>query len=165
MNPVAHGYRIGLGPDLHRLEEGRPLWIGGVEIPAERGAVGHSDADVALHALTDALLGAIASGDIGELFPDTDPANAGSSSSIFVRRACEIVEEKGYQVVNVDLVVEVERPKLIPHRDTIRSRIGELLGLSPEQVGFKAKTGEKLPPIGTGEAIRAQAIALVVEKG
>lgn len=153
--------RVGVGTDVHRLEPGRELWIGGIHVPAGAGAVGHSDADVALHALTDALLGAIAAGDIGELFPDTDPANAGRSSSDFVRRAMELVRERGYRVGNADLVVELERPKLAEYRPQIRSRIAGLLDVSEGQVGFKAKTGESVGPVGAGLAVSATAVVLL----
>ncbi|MEE8142052.1 MAG: 2-C-methyl-D-erythritol 2,4-cyclodiphosphate synthase [Planctomycetota bacterium] len=159
--PQSPTYRVGFGTDLHRLEGGRPLVIGGVSIPASKGAVGHSDADVALHALADALLGAVAQGDIGELFPDDDEAHRGLDSAHILREALARVRGVGGEVVNVDLVVELEEPRLLPHRDKIRQRIAELLEIAVGKVSFKAKSGEGLGPIGEGEAVSAQAVVLL----
>ena len=155
-------YRIGLGTDRHRLSSDRPLILGGVEIPSDLGAVGHSDADVLLHALADALLGAVGEGDIGELFPDTDPAHQGLDSRNIVAEARRRVEAKGFRTENVDLVVELERPKLLPHRPAIRASIAELLGIDPERVGVKAKTGEGIGPVGERQLIEATAVVLVI---
>ncbi|MFQ5654140.1 MAG: 2-C-methyl-D-erythritol 2,4-cyclodiphosphate synthase [Planctomycetota bacterium] len=153
--------RIGLGTDLHRLEEGRPLRVGGVEIPSPWGAVGHSDGDAALHALADAILGALAEGDIGELFPDTDRENAGLDSRRIVEAAVARAGARGYGVANADLVVELESPRLLAQRAAIREQIGGLLGITIDRVGFQAKTGEGIGEIGEGRAIRAQAVVLL----
>lgn len=154
-------YRIGLGTDLHRLVEGRPLWLGGVEIPSDRGADAHSDGDVILHSVADALLGALALGDIGELFPDRDPKWAGLASRVIVEEARRRLEARSARVVNVDVVVELERPKLLPHRERIRGELAGLLGIPLESAFIKAKTGEGLGPVGEGKAIAATAVALV----
>jgi 2-C-methyl-D-erythritol 2,4-cyclodiphosphate synthase len=153
--------RIGLGHDTHRLGEGGPLRLGGMEIPYDRHAIGHSDADVLLHAITDALLGAAALGDIGELFPDTDPANKGRDSADMLHRAHERVLAAGYRIENLDCVVFAQRPKLLPHREAMRRRIAEILQITPEQVGLKAKTGEHVGPVGREEAIQAECVALL----
>lgn len=156
-----HGARIGIGHDTHRLAPGGPLWLGGVEIPHDHHAVGHSDADVLLHAITDALLGAGALGDIGDLFPDTDPANQGRSSADMLSRAYEKAQAAGLGIVNLDCIVFAERPKLSPYKDQIRRRIAELLDLLPEDVGVKAKTGEGVDAVGRQEAIMAQCVVLL----
>ena len=130
-------------------------------MPHDRHAVGHSDADVLLHAVTDALLGAAALGDIGELFPDTDPANRGRDSGQMLQAACGRMAEAGFRIVNVDCIVFAERPKLTPHKPVIRQRIAELLGIPPDRIGLKAKTGESLGPVGTEAAIAAQCVALL----
>ena len=154
-------FRVGIGHDSHRLEAGGPLRLGGIDIPHDHHAVGHSDADVLLHAITDALLGAAALGDIGELFPDTDPANRGRDSGQMLRTAVARVAAAGYRVVNLDCIVFAELPKLSPYKSALRTRIGELVGISADSVGVKAKTAERLGPVGRGEAIAAQAIALL----
>ncbi|MGH7127994.1 MAG: 2-C-methyl-D-erythritol 2,4-cyclodiphosphate synthase [Planctomycetaceae bacterium] len=154
-------FRIGLGHDTHRLEAGRRLVLGGVTIAHDRGAVGHSDADVLLHAVTDALLGAAGLGDIGEWFPDSDPRWAGAGSSTFVRSALEAVRERGWRVVNLDCTIFAERPKLSPDKPRIRTRLAELLSLAEDAVNVKAKSGEQVSPIGRGEAIAADAIVLL----
>jgi 2-C-methyl-D-erythritol 2,4-cyclodiphosphate synthase len=153
--------RIGLGHDTHRLGPGESLLIGGVAIPHHRQAVGHSDADVLLHAVTDALLGAAALGDIGELFPDTDPANAGRDSGEMLQAALTRLEEAGWKIGNLDCVIFAQRPKILPHREAIRHRIAALLGLDISAVWLKAKTGEAVGPIGREEAIAAECIALI----
>lgn len=153
--------RIGIGHDTHRLEPGGPLRLGGVEIPHDRQAVGHSDADVLLHAVTDALLGAAALGDIGQWFPDTDPANRGRDSADMLARVVQAVEDAGYLVVNVDCIVFAQRPKLADHRLAISARLAELLHITHQQVGVKAKTGEKVGPVGREEAIEAQVVVLL----
>lgn len=153
--------RIGLGHDTHRLGAARPLRLGGVVIPHESGPVAHSDGDVLLHALIDALLGAAALGDIGEWFPDTDPAWRDADSAALVTEVSRRVRSAGWRVVNVDAIVFVQRPKLGPHKLSIRCRIAELLGLSETQVSVKAKTGEGVGPIGREEAIAAEVVVLV----
>ena len=157
-------YRVGLGHDTHRLEPGAGLRLGGVEVPHDRRMVGHSDADVLLHALTDALLGAAAMGDIGEMFPDTDPANRGRDSADMLSLAWRQVREAGWRVVNVDCVVHAQRPKLSPYKEAIRRRIAEILQIEPSQVGVKAKTGEGVGTIGQEEAIEAQCVILLQQQ-
>jgi len=154
-------FRIGEGHDTHRLEPGYPLVIGGVSVPHDRGAVGHSDADVLLHAVTDALLGAIAAGDIGELFPDTDPQYRGQDSRLFVEAALQKVTEAGWQITNLDCTVFAQLPKLSPYKQQMRARLAELLQLDVSQVNVKAKTGERVGPIGRQEAIAATASVLL----
>jgi 2-C-methyl-D-erythritol 2,4-cyclodiphosphate synthase len=154
-------YRVGLGQDCHRLVAGRPLILGGVRVEHERGLDGHSDADVLLHAITDALLGAAGLGDIGELFPDTDPRHRGADSGELLRTALSAVRRHGWAVVNVDCTVGAERPKLSPLKPAIRARIAELLDLDRESVNVKAKTGEGVGPVGRQEAMTAEAIALL----
>lgn len=153
--------RVGLGHDTHRLGAPRPLRLGGVVIPHETGPVAHSDGDVLLHALIDALLGATAQGDIGEWFPDTDPAWRDADSAALVAEVCRQIRIDGWQVLNVDAVVFAQRPKLAPYKSAIRRRIAELLGLAETQVSVKAKTGEGVGPIGREEAIAAEVVALV----
>ena len=153
--------RVGIGHDTHRLGPGGPLRLGGLDIAHDRHAIGHSDADVLLHAVTDALLGAAALGDIGELFPDTDPANKNRDSADMLQRAAIQVKAAGYQVVNLDCIVFAQRPKLSAHKNAIRQRIADILDLQPEQVGVKAKTGEGIGEIGREEAIMAQCVALL----
>jgi 2-C-methyl-D-erythritol 2,4-cyclodiphosphate synthase len=152
---------VGIGHDTHRTASGGPLKLGGVEIPCDYHLVGHSDADVLLHALTDALLGAAAQGDIGELFPDTDPANRGRDSAEMLKAAHRVVCKAGFRIVNLDCIVFAEHPKLTPHKTAIRQRIAELLDLSPTQVGLKAKTGEGLGTLGTSQAMMAQCVSLL----
>ena len=135
--------------------------MGGIDVPFDRGLVGHSDADVLLHAVTDALLGAAAIGDIGEMFPDTDPANRGNDSGEMLIAARQRVASAGYRVSNVDCIVFAEHPKLSPYKDAIRQRLAALLEITPDQVGVKAKTGEAVGPVGREEAIMAQAIVLI----
>ncbi|MBI1902984.1 MAG: 2-C-methyl-D-erythritol 2,4-cyclodiphosphate synthase [Planctomycetia bacterium] len=153
--------RIGIGHDTHRLAPGSALRLGGVTIPHDRQLVGHSDADVLLHAVTDALLGAAAMGDIGELFPDTDQANRNRDSGEMLTAAAAKVRAAGFRVVNIDSVVFAQRPRLLAHKLRIRQRIAELLGLDVEQVGVKAKTGEMVGPVGREEAVMAQAVVLL----
>ena len=153
--------RAGFGYDLHRLVEGRPLILGGVTIPFDRGLAGHSDADAICHAITDALLGAAGAGDIGRHFPDTDPRWKGASSLDLLRRAVEIVREHGLAVGNVDATVILERPKLAPHVEQMRATLAEVLGVTPDRVSIKGKTNEGVGEIGRGEAIAVHAIALV----
>lgn len=156
--------RVGLGHDTHRLESGGPLRIGGVDIPFEKHAVGHSDADVLLHAITDALLGAASLGDIGEFFPDTDPANRGKDSRVMLASAVSALSAAGYSTVNVDCVVLAERPKLLPHRDAIRQSIASLLHIEVDRISLKGKTGEQTGSVGRGEIIQAVVVALVEKR-
>jgi len=157
--PCTH--RIGLGHDTHRLGPGAGLVIGGVTIPHDRQAIGHSDADVLLHSITDALLGAAACGDIGELFPDTDPANKGRDSAEMLRVAADRVAAAGYRIVNLDCVIFAQRPKILPHRPRICGRIAAILGIDETAVGLKAKTGEGVGPIGEEQAIAAECVVLL----
>jgi 2-C-methyl-D-erythritol 2,4-cyclodiphosphate synthase len=154
-------FRIGLGHDTHRLEPGGPLMLGGLAIDHHRHAVGHSDADVLLHAITDAILGAAALGDIGELFPDTDPAHRGRDSAEMLEVAAARLASAGWEIVNLDCVIFAQRPKILPYRERIRDRIAAILGLKVDQVGLKAKTGESVGPIGEELAIAAECVALV----
>lgn len=153
--------RIGNGMDVHRLVEGRRLVICGVEIPYELGLLGHSDADVALHALSDAILGAAAMHDIGYHFPDTDPEYAGADSRKLLRRVVEIVGEKGYKIGTVDVTIIAQRPKMLPHIELMRERVAADLGVDVDDVSIKATTTEKLGFTGRGEGIAAQATALL----
>jgi 2-C-methyl-D-erythritol 2,4-cyclodiphosphate synthase len=154
--------RTGLGWDNHRIAEGRRLILGGIEIPCEFGLDGHSDADILLHALTDALLGALALGDIGMHFPDTDPEWKGASSDRFLAHAAELVRSRGWRIANVDTTVILQRPKLKDFRDPIRANIARLLGLEIDQVSVKFKTAEQVGPVGEGKSGEAQAIATLV---
>ena len=149
---------MGLGWDVHRLAEGRPLILGGVTVPSEFGLEGHSDADILAHAITDAILGAAALGDIGMHFPDTDPQWKGCDSLVFLRQALKLVQERGYRLVNVDTTVILEQPKLKEHRQAIRERLAKTLGLEVERVSVKFKTAEKVGPVGEGKSAEAQAI-------
>lgn len=154
--------RIGEGWDVHALVEGRPLILGGIEIPYEKGLLGHSDADALLHAITDALLGAAGLGDIGTHFPDNDPAFKGADSYLLLQQAVAAVGQTGYQLVNVDCTVIAQAPKLAPYKAAMRSRIAQALGVDPTQVNVKAKTAEKMGPVGEGRSIEARAVALLV---
>ncbi|MCS7046418.1 MAG: 2-C-methyl-D-erythritol 2,4-cyclodiphosphate synthase [Gemmataceae bacterium] len=153
--------RVGIGHDTHRLQAGRPLVLAGVRIPFERGLIGHSDADVVLHALTDALLGAAGLGDIGDAYPDTDAQYRDCDSARFVQETVLRLRHKGYHVVNVDVIVFAQEPKLGPFKAQMRQRLAELLALDVDAVNVKAKTGEKVGAIGRGEAIGCQVVALI----
>lgn len=153
--------RIGQGYDVHQLVVNRPLILGGVNIPFEKGLLGHSDADALLHAITDALLGAAALGDIGKLFPDTDAAHKNADSRHLLRQAYAVVQQAGWQVVNVDSTLIAQQPKLRPYIDKMRTHIAEDLGLPIDAVNIKGKTNEKLGYLGRCEAIEAQAIVLL----
>ena len=157
--------RIGEGWDVHALVPGRKLMIGGVELPFERGLLGHSDADVLLHAITDALLGAAALGDIGRLFPDTDERFRGADSLALLAEAARRVRERGWQIANVDSTVMAQAPRLAPHLETMCARIAQALDVAPGQVNVKAKTAEKLGPVGQGLAIEARAVVLLSRQG
>jgi 2-C-methyl-D-erythritol 2,4-cyclodiphosphate synthase len=154
-------FRIGEGWDLHALVPGRKLFIGGVQIPFERGLLGHSDADVLLHAITDALLGAAGLGDIGRHFPDTDERFRGADSARLLAQAARLVREQGLRIGNVDSTVIAQAPRLAPYVDAMRDRIAEVLDLAPSFVNVKAKTAEKLGPVGQGLAIEARAVVLL----
>ncbi|NJL72539.1 MAG: 2-C-methyl-D-erythritol 2,4-cyclodiphosphate synthase [Candidatus Competibacteraceae bacterium] len=153
--------RVGLGYDLHRLEAGLPLLIGGVLIPHDKGLAGHSDADVLAHAITDALLGAAALGNIGQHFPDTDPRYKGADSIVLLRAAYDLVREAGFRIVNIDSNIVAQRPKLNPHLDAIRTRLASALDITMHQISVKAKTNELVGPEGREEAISTQAIVLI----
>jgi 2-C-methyl-D-erythritol 2,4-cyclodiphosphate synthase len=153
--------RIGHGYDLHRLVHGRRLILGGVDIPHPRGLLGHSDADVVLHASCDAILGAMGAGDIGQHFPDTDERYRGIASSELLRQVVALMTGQGWRVGNLDVTICAEQPRLAPHRDAIRQRIADLLGVSKTCVSVKAKTNEGVDAIGRGEAIAATAVVLL----
>ena len=154
--------RIGTGYDVHRLAEGLPLWLGGVQVPHTHGLVGHSDADVLLHAICDALLGAAALGDIGKHFPDTDPQYKGISSLKLLAHVGRLLAEHGYTVCNIDSTVAAQRPKLAPYIQQMRQNIADTLGIDTDKVSVKATTTEKLGFEGREEGISAQAVALIV---
>lgn len=151
--------RCGIGYDLHRLVEGRKLIIGGIEIPFEKGPVGHSDGDVIAHAVCDALLGAAALGDIGKHFPDTDPKWKGANSLLFLEHARKLLDEKKFAVEHIDVVVILERPKLGPHFPKMREALAQSLKIPPERVHLKAKTNEGVDAVGRGEAIACHVVA------
>lgn len=157
--------RIGHGYDLHRLVEGRALYLGGVRIENARGLLGHSDGDVVLHAICDAILGAMGAGDIGQHFPDSDERFRGTASSELVRHVAGLLVQEGWRIANVDVTVCAEQPKLAPHRHAMRSRIAELLNVPITAVSVKAKTNEGMDAIGRGEAISATAVALLDDEG
>lgn len=154
--------RIGQGYDVHQLVEGRKLIMGGVDIPHTRGLLGHSDADVLAHAVADALLGGVRGGDIGKLFPDTDPAYEGADSMKLLAAVADFVYERGYEILDVDSVVAAQAPKLSPYRDQMRENLARAMGISPENVGVKATTTEHLGFEGREEGISATAVALLV---
>ena len=154
-------YRTGIGYDLHRTAAGRPLVLGGVRIPCEFGLSGHSDADVVLHAVCDALLGAAGLGDIGELFPDTDPAHKDADSRVFVAEVLRRVSDAGYAIGNVDTVIHAERPKLAEYKPLIKASLAEMLAVGTDAVGVKATTNEGLDALGRGESIACWATVLL----
>ena len=155
------GFRIGQGFHIHSFGEGRRLILAGIEVAGARGLAGHSDADVVLHALTDALLGAIGAGDIGRHFPDTDPEHEGRASSDFVRESVRQVRARGYRVANADITILAEAPRLAPYLERMTAVVAELLGVAPDAANVKATRGEGLGAIGRGEGIAAQAIVLL----
>lgn len=154
-------FRIGQGFDVHALVAGRPLIIGGVTIPFEKGLLGHSDADVLLHAITDALIGAAGLGDIGKHFPDTDPAYKGADSRVLLRDTMAILRAIDWKVINIDATIIAQAPKMVPHIPLMCATIAADLGLSPDQVNIKAKTTERLGFTGRGEGIAAEAVCLL----
>lgn len=153
--------RIGMGYDVHRLCEGRKLILGGVDIPFEKGLLGHSDADVVTHAIMDALLGAAALDDIGTHFPDSDSAYEGISSILLLEKTGNLIREQGYEIENIDAVIVAQRPKLLPYRQEMKKKIAEALGISQSQINVKATTEEGLGFTGTGEGISAHAVCLL----
>ena len=157
----AGAVRVGQGWDVHRLVPGRRLRLGGVDVPFERGLLGHSDGDVVLHAIADALLGAAAAGDIGQHFPDTDPRYRDLDSAVLLAHVVELVAGRGFAIGNVDVTILAEQPKLAPHVGALRQRVAELLRIAPDQVGIKAKTMEGLGAIGAGDAIAALAVITI----
>lgn len=157
-------YRIGFGIDFHQLTEGRDLWIGGVKIPHSKGALGHSDADVLLHAICDALLGALALGDIGIHFPNTDPAYKNIDSKLLLQRCFELVQQKGYKIVNVDSTICLEVPKIKPHADAMRAVIAGILQVGTDDVSVKATTTEKMGFAGREEGLVAYANVLLAKR-
>ncbi|MCR4562616.1 MAG: 2-C-methyl-D-erythritol 2,4-cyclodiphosphate synthase [Bacilli bacterium] len=154
-------YRIGYGEDLHRLVEGRDCILAGIKIPSEKGLLGHSDGDVVLHAVSDALLGALALGDIGELFPPTDPSIKGIDSKIILQKAHSLIKENGYRIVNLDVCVTCEKPKILPHREEMKQSLSSLLNLEMNRISLKGKTNEGVDAIGKGEAIRTTCVVLL----
>ena len=156
-------FRIGEGWDTHALVEGRKLILGGIEIPHDKGLLGHSDADVLLHAITDAILGAAGLGDIGRHFPDTAVEFKGADSFILLQEAARRVREKGWEFGNIDSTVIAQKPKLAPHIPAMQQRIAQALGISPDQVNVKAKTAEHMGPVGELKAMEANAIALIYQ--
>lgn len=154
--------RIGNGYDIHQLVTGRKLILGGVEIPHEKGLLGHSDADVLTHAIMDALLGALSLGDIGHYFPPTDDKWKGADSLVLLSQVNHLIQERGWQINNIDSVIIAERPKLKPHLDEMRDRLAVILSITPDQIGIKATTNEKLDAIGREEAIASHAVVLLL---
>ncbi|WP_374719342.1 2-C-methyl-D-erythritol 2,4-cyclodiphosphate synthase [Parageobacillus toebii] len=157
-------FRIGQGFDVHQLVEGRPLIIGGVRIPYEKGLLGHSDADVLLHAVADACLGAIGAGDIGKHFPDTDDRYKDADSALLLKQVWELVKQQGYELVNLDCTIIAQKPKMAPHIEQMKENIANLLEGEPSQVNVKATTTEKLGFTGREEGIAAQAVVLLQKK-
>jgi 2-C-methyl-D-erythritol 2,4-cyclodiphosphate synthase len=157
-------FRIGQGFDVHQLTEDRPLIIGGITIPYEKGLLGHSDADVLLHTIADACLGAIGEGDIGRHFPDTDPTFKDADSAKLMEHVWQLVEEKGYELVNADCTIIAQKPKMAPYIQQMKERIAELLNAAPEQINVKATTTEKLGFTGRGEGIASQVVVLLQRK-
>lgn len=155
-------FRVGLGWDNHRIAAGRPLILGGVQVECEFGLEGHSDADVLAHALTDAILGGLALGDIGVHFPDTDPSWRGCDSMVFLKHAVSLAAAEGYHISNADCTVVLERPKLKNYRVRIRERLAEAIGLDASRVSVKFKTAEKVGPVGEGRSAEAQAVVLLL---
>ena len=160
-SPLAATFRVGTGYDVHRLVAGRPLVLGGVTVPSERGALGHSDADVVCHSATDAILGAACLGDIGRHFPDSDARWKDASSLDLLQQAATMTKEQGFEIVNVDVTVILETPRIRTHVDAMRAAVAQAVGLGVGSVGIKGKTNEGMDAIGRGEAIAAHAVALV----
>jgi 2-C-methyl-D-erythritol 2,4-cyclodiphosphate synthase len=157
--------RVGIGYDLHRLEAGRPLILGGIEVPFDKGLAGHSDGDALAHAITDALLGAAALGNIGQHFPDTDPTFKDADSMDLLHKAAGLVRDAGYSIGNIDANIVAQQPKLNPHLDAMRTRLSEVLDLDIGRISVKAKTNESVGPEGRGEAMSTQAVVLLERSG
>ncbi|KAH9719404.1 2-C-methyl-D-erythritol 2,4-cyclodiphosphate synthase [Citrus sinensis] len=157
-------FRVGHGFDLHRLEPGYPLIIGGINVPHERGCEAHSDGDVLLHCVVDAILGALGLPDIGQIFPDSDPKWKGAPSSVFIKEAVRLMDEAGYEIGNLDATLILQRPKLSPYKETIRTNLSELLGADPTVVNLKAKTHEKVDSLGENRSIAAHTVILLMKK-
>ena len=157
-------FRVGHGFDLHRLEPGYPLIIGGINIPHEKGCEAHSDGDVLLHCVVDAILGALGLPDIGQIFPDSDPKWKGAASSVFIKEAVKLMDEAGYELGNLDATLILQRPKLSPHKESIRSNLSLLLGADPSVVNLKAKTHEKVDSLGENRSIAAHTVVLLMKK-
>ncbi|KAJ4877255.1 hypothetical protein Rs2_42273 [Raphanus sativus] len=157
-------FRVGHGFDLHRLEPGYPLIIGGIDIPHDRGCEAHSDGDVLLHCVVDAILGALGLPDIGQIFPDSDPKWKGAASSVFIKEAVRLMDEAGYEIGNLDATLILQRPKISPHKETIRSNLSKLLGADPSVVNLKAKTHEKVDSLGENRSIAAHTVILLMKK-
>lgn len=155
--------RIGNGYDIHRLVSGRDLILGGIQIEHETGLLGHSDADVLTHAIMDAMLGALSLGDIGHYFPPTDPKWAGADSIVLLEQVHQLIQDQGWQISNIDSVIVAERPKLKPHIEAMRSRLANALNLTPDQVGVKATTNEKMDAVGNEQAIASHAVVLLIQ--
>jgi len=158
---IHKSFRVGIGNDIHRLASGRNLILGGVGIPFEKGPMGHSDGDALAHAICDALLGAAALGDIGTHFPNSSPKWRNVSSLLFLRHTKKLFGQAGYAIVNIDATIGLERPKLAPYLLRMRKKLAMALGMKPEHISVKAKTGEGVDAVGRGEAVRADAIALI----
>ncbi|KAL9230995.1 hypothetical protein vseg_006273 [Gypsophila vaccaria] len=157
-------FRVGHGFDLHRLEPGYPLIIGGIDIPHDRGCEAHSDGDVLLHCVVDAILGALGLPDIGQLFPDNDPKWKGADSSVFLKEAVRLMDEAGYELGNLDATLILQRPKLSPHKEVMRANLAALLGADPSVVNLKAKTHEKVDSLGENRSIAAHTVVLLMKK-
>lgn len=157
-------YRIGIGYDIHRLEENRDLIIGGVKIPYEKGLLGHSDADVLIHAIIDALLGAAGLPDIGTIFPDTDEAFKGADSTVLLAKVCEMLSEKGYKIGNIDSNIIAQAPKMMPYIKDMKQRLSEVMNIPAENISVKAKTNEKMDAVGEKLAIEANAAAIIYKE-
>ncbi|GLU05853.1 hypothetical protein SLE2022_229300 [Rubroshorea leprosula] len=157
-------FRVGHGFDLHRLEPGYPLIIGGIDIPHDRGCEAHSDGDVLLHCVVDAILGALGLPDIGQIFPDSDPKWKGAPSSVFIKEAVRLMHEAGYEIGNLDATLILQRPKLSPQKEAIRANLSELLGADPSVVNLKAKTHEKVDSLGENRSIAAHTVILLMRK-
>ncbi|CAJ1927687.1 unnamed protein product [Sphenostylis stenocarpa] len=157
-------FRVGHGFDLHRLEPGYPLIIGGINIPHERGCEAHSDGDVLLHCVVDAILGALGLPDIGQIFPDSDPKWKGCASSVFIKESVRLMHEAGYEIGNLDATLILQRPKLSPHKDTIKANLSALLGVDSSVVNIKAKTHEKVDSLGENRSIAAHTVVLLMKK-
>ncbi|KAG9455316.1 hypothetical protein H6P81_008220 [Aristolochia fimbriata] len=162
--PPSLPFRVGHGFDLHRLEPGLPLIIGGVNVPHDRGCEAHSDGDVLLHCVVDAILGALGLPDIGQIFPDSDPEWRGAASSVFMKEAVRLMHEAGYELGNLDATLILQRPKLSPHKEAIRANLCELLGADPSVVNLKAKTHEKVDSLGENRSIAAHTVVLLMRK-